>query len=66
MNISITGITGMVGSHLIKRLAKPNPDGSTNNIKALIRETSVAEHLKPFEEVAVSNTHQTLPTILLL
>jgi len=51
MNIALTGITGMVGAHLIKRLAEPNADGSANNVKALIRETSVVEHLKPFEDV---------------
>ena len=51
MKISITGITGLIGSHLIKLLSTPNADGSTNSIKALIRENSVVDHLKAFEDV---------------
>ncbi len=50
MNIALTGITGMVGSHLIRRLHREdNPDKP--RVKALIREESVVEHLKPFEDV---------------
>ncbi|SVD30586.1 uncharacterized protein METZ01_LOCUS383440, partial [marine metagenome] len=30
-------VTGLVGSHLVKLLSSPNTDGSTNDIKALIR-----------------------------
>ena len=49
MNIALTGITGMVGSHLIKRLF---PEGEAkHNVRALIREESVVEHLKSFEDV---------------
>ena len=51
MKISITGITGLVGSHLIKLLSAPNKDGSTNDIKALIREDSIVDHLKTYEDV---------------
>ena len=51
MNIALTGITGMVGSHLIKKLIEENPEGSSYNIRALIREGSVVEHLKTFEDV---------------
>ncbi len=51
MNIALTGITGMVGSHLVRRLDKENPEGSKYNIRALIRESSVVEHLKPFEDI---------------
>lgn len=52
MNIAMTGITGMVGSHLIKILAAAtSPDGVKHNIKALIREDSVVQHLKAFEDV---------------
>ncbi len=51
MNIALTGITGMVGSHLIKKLVEENPEGSPYNIRALIREGSVVEHLKTFEDV---------------
>jgi nucleoside-diphosphate-sugar epimerase len=47
MNIALTGITGMVGSHLIKQIAQE----SDHNIRALIREGSVVEHLKTFEDV---------------
>ena len=36
MKISITGVTGLIGSHLVKLLSAPNADGSTNDIKALI------------------------------
>lgn len=49
MNIAITGITGMVGSHLIKRLSEG--EGQKHNVRALIREHSIVEHLKPFEDV---------------
>jgi nucleoside-diphosphate-sugar epimerase len=51
MNIALTGITGMVGSHLIKKLIEENPEDSPYNIRALIREGSVVEHLKTFEDV---------------
>ena len=51
MNIALTGITGMVGSHLIKKLVEDNPGDSAHNIRALIREGSVVEHLKTFEDV---------------
>ena len=51
MKISITGITGLIGSHLIKLLSAPNKDGSTNDIKALIREDSIVDHLKTYEDV---------------
>jgi len=51
MKISITGITGLVGSHLTKLLSAPNTDGSANNIKALIREDSIVDHLKTYEDV---------------
>ena len=51
MNIALTGITGMVGSHLIKKIVEENPEGSPHNIRALIREGSVVEHLKTFEDV---------------
>jgi len=51
MNIALTGITGMVGSHLIKRLSADNPDGSKNNVIALIRENSIVKHLEAFEDV---------------
>ena len=51
MNIALTGITGMVGSHFIKKLLEDNPENSTYNIKALIREGSVVEHLKTFEDI---------------
>jgi len=45
----MTGITGMVGSHLIKRLYKESDD--KHEIRALIREESVVDHLKPYEDV---------------
>ena len=51
MNIALTGITGMVGSHLIKMLSADQPDGVKHNIKALIREDSVVQHLEAFEDV---------------
>jgi len=51
MNIALTGITGMVGSHLIKKLTEENLEDSPYNIRALIREGSVVEHLKTFEDV---------------
>ena len=51
MKISITGVTGLVGSHLVKLLSAPNADGSTNDIKALIRENSIVDHLKTYEDV---------------
>ena len=51
MKISITGVTGLVGSHLVKLLSVPNADGSTNDIKALIREDSIVDHLKTYEDV---------------
>ena len=49
MNIALTGITGLIGSHLIKRLSEAG-DG-TYNVKALIRENSIVDHLKPYEDV---------------
>lgn len=49
MNIALTGITGLVGSHLMKRLAAAG-DGMYK-VKALIRENSVVDHLKPYEDV---------------
>jgi len=49
MNIALTGITGMLGSHLIKKIVEENPEG--HNVRALIREGSVVEHLKTFEDV---------------
>ena len=51
MKISLTGITGLVGSHLVKLLSAPNQDGSTNDIKALIREDSIVDHLKTYEDI---------------
>ena len=51
MKISITGVTGLVGSHLVKLLSSPNSDGSSNDIKALIREDSIVDHLKTYEDV---------------
>ncbi|MEE9258905.1 MAG: NAD(P)-dependent oxidoreductase [Nitrospinaceae bacterium] len=51
MKISLTGITGLVGSHLIKKLAAPDAGGEQHDIKALIRENSVVEHLKHYEDV---------------
>ncbi len=51
MNIALTGITGMVGSHLVKKLYTENALGEQPNIRALIREESVLEHLKPYEDV---------------
>ena len=49
MNIALTGITGLVGSHLIKQLAAAGE--GTYNVKALIRENSIVDHLKPYEDV---------------
>ncbi len=51
MNIALTGITGMVGSHFIKKLLEDNAESSSYNVKALIREGSVVEHLKTFEDI---------------
>ena len=51
MNISLTGITGLVGSHLIKQLLEADSGGDKHAVKALIRESSVVEHLKPYEDV---------------
>ncbi|MGV7220463.1 MAG: NAD-dependent epimerase/dehydratase family protein [Nitrospinales bacterium] len=51
MKIAMTGITGMVGAHLIKTLAAENADGTKHDIKALIREESVVQHLEAFEDV---------------
>lgn len=48
MNIALTGITGLVGSHLIKLLSA---EGKEHKIKALIREDSIVDHLKPYEDV---------------
>ncbi|NIQ03047.1 MAG: NAD-dependent epimerase/dehydratase family protein [Nitrospinaceae bacterium] len=51
MNVAITGITGMVGSHFIKKIYEENSGGSRPNLRALIREGSVVDHLKTFEDV---------------
>ncbi|MFQ5443204.1 MAG: NAD-dependent epimerase/dehydratase family protein [Nitrospinales bacterium] len=51
MNIAMTGITGLVGSHLVKQLYGSGPEGKPHNVKALIRETSIVEHLKAYEDV---------------
>ena len=51
MNIALTGITGMVGSHFIKKILENDSEDAKYNIKALIRENSVVEHLKAFEEI---------------
>lgn len=51
MNIAMTGITGMVGSHLIKALHGESAGSGKPAVRALIREGSVLEHLKTFEEV---------------
>ncbi|MGP0566123.1 NAD-dependent epimerase/dehydratase family protein [Nitrospina sp. 32_T5] len=58
MKIAMTGITGMVGSHLINKLhgkksgeEDPKLGPANFDVRALIREGSVVEHLKPFEEV---------------
>jgi len=51
MNVAITGITGMVGSHLIKKLCVENREGGKPTVRALIREGSVVDHLKAFEDV---------------
>ena len=51
MNIALTGITGMVGSHFIKKILENDSEGTEYNIKALIRENSVVEHLKAFEDI---------------
>lgn len=51
MNIALTGITGLVGSHLIKRLYPKYGAGGEHRIRALIRENSVVDHLKPYENV---------------
>ena len=48
MNIALTGITGLVGSHLIKPLSE---EGKNHKIRALIRENSIVDHLKPYEDV---------------
>ncbi len=51
MNVAITGITGMVGSHFIKKLFKQGAEGDKPNVRALIREGSVVDHLEAFEDV---------------
>lgn len=51
MNVAITGITGMVGSHLIKKLVEENNTGEAVNVRALIRESSLVDHLKAYEDV---------------
>lgn len=51
MNIALTGITGMVGSHLIKWLTEETRDGEKYNVRALIRENSIVDHLKAYEDV---------------
>ena len=50
MNVAITGITGMLGSHLIKKLMEESGEDKPN-VRALIREGSVVDHLKAFEDV---------------
>ena len=51
MKLALTGITGMVGSHLIKKLSEAPDSGDKPQVRALIREGSIVEHLKPFEDV---------------
>lgn len=51
MNIALTGITGMIGSHIIKKLYGDPAGKIEHNFRALIREGSVVEHLKSYEEV---------------
>lgn len=51
MNIALTGITGLVGSHLIKKLYPKYGTEGGHRIRALIRENSVVEHLNPYENV---------------
>ncbi len=51
MNAAITGITGMVGSHFIKKFYKDSGGGEKPNVRALIREGSVVDHLQAFEDV---------------
>ncbi|MCA9483456.1 MAG: NAD(P)-dependent oxidoreductase [Nitrospina sp.] len=51
MNIAMTGITGMVGSHLIKVLHGENAGADKPFVRALIRDGCVLEHLKPYEDV---------------
>ncbi len=51
MNVAITGITGMVGSHYIKKLFNQSAGGEKPNVRALIREGSVVDHLEAFEDV---------------
>ena len=51
MNVAITGISGMVGSHFIKQFSKDSGDGEKPNVRALIREGSVIDHLEAFEDV---------------
>ncbi|MFQ5450889.1 MAG: NAD-dependent epimerase/dehydratase family protein [Nitrospinaceae bacterium] len=51
MKIALTGITGMLGSHLVKQLTTEDPNGGEIEIRALIRENSIVDHLKPYEDV---------------
>ncbi len=51
MKVAITGITGMVGSHLIKRLCEDSKAGEKPHVRALIRDSSLVDHLKAFEDV---------------
>ena len=58
MKLAITGITGMMGAHLARKLyEKDAKEGEASavpdqiDVRALIREGSVVEHLKSFEEV---------------
>lgn len=56
MKIAITGITGMMGAHLVRKLFAKDADEASAvpediDVRALIREGSVVEHLKPFEDV---------------
>lgn len=51
MKIAMTGITGMVGSHLIKKLYEGAPEGQRPAFRALIREESVVDHLTQFEDI---------------
>ena len=45
MNIALTGITGMVGSHFIKKILENDSEGAEYKIKALIRENNMAASL---------------------
>ncbi len=51
MKVAITGITGMVGSHFVKKLFQQSAGGDPPSVRALIREGSVVDHLEAFEDV---------------